>query len=233
VRYTLLVATINEIEGMRAIMPKVKPEWVDQILVSDYQSTDGTPEYARELGYEVVQQVHPGARFAYIDALPRAIGDVIIPFSPDGNCVPEVIPELRRKIEEGYDMVVASRYLDGLKSEDDGVVTGFGNSMFTGLINRLHRGHYTDAMGMYRAWRKDMFYDLELDKDEGYAPEKYFGTVLGVEPLLSVRVAKRRLRYTEVPGPEPARIGGKSKLKIVRWGGGYLGQIVRELWNWR
>jgi glycosyltransferase involved in cell wall biosynthesis len=233
VRYTLLVATINEIEGMRAIMPKVKREWVDQILVSDYGSTDGTPEYARELGYEVVHQRHPGPRFAYIDALPSAIGDVIIPFSPDGNCVPEVIPELRRTMEQGYDMVVASRYLGGLKSEDDGPVTGFGNTMFTGLINRLHRGHYTDAMGMYRAWRKDMFYALELDRDEGYAPEKYFRTILGVEPLLSVRVAKRRLRYTEVPGPEPARIGGVRKLKVFRWGGGYMAQIVRELWNWR
>ncbi len=49
---TLLVPTLNEIDGMKTIMPKIKPEWVDQILVVDGQSTDGTAEYAREQGYD-------------------------------------------------------------------------------------------------------------------------------------------------------------------------------------
>ena len=39
---TLLVLTLNEIEGMRQSMPQIKPEWVDQILVlNGGGSTDG------------------------------------------------------------------------------------------------------------------------------------------------------------------------------------------------
>ena len=37
------------------------------------------------------------------------------------------IPVLLEKMEEGYDMVIASRYLDAAKSEDDDWLTGFGN----------------------------------------------------------------------------------------------------------
>lgn len=56
VKTTLLIPTLNEIHGMRVIMPKIKKEWVDGILIVDGGSTDGTLEYARENGYEVFVQ---------------------------------------------------------------------------------------------------------------------------------------------------------------------------------
>src|SRR5436190_10686709 len=59
---TLLVPTLNEIDGMRSIMPQIRREWVDQILILDAGSTDGTVEYAREQGYELVIQKRPGIR---------------------------------------------------------------------------------------------------------------------------------------------------------------------------
>src|SRR4051794_40223674 len=99
-----MVPTLNELEGMRIIMPRVKSEWFEQILVVDGNSTDGTVDYARELGYEVIIQRRKGIRHAYIEAMPAVRGDVVITFSPDGNCVPELIPELIAKMSEGYDM---------------------------------------------------------------------------------------------------------------------------------
>ena len=53
---TLLVMTLNEINGMKAIMPKINRSWVDQIIVVDGQSTDGTIEWSIENGYEVYVQ---------------------------------------------------------------------------------------------------------------------------------------------------------------------------------
>ena len=44
---TLLVMALNEIDGMKAIMPKVDPSWVDQIILFDGGSTDGTVEWAK------------------------------------------------------------------------------------------------------------------------------------------------------------------------------------------
>ena len=230
---TLLVPTLNEIVGMRQIMPQVEPGWCDQILVVDGGSTDGTQEYARAQGYDLVVQQRRGIRHAYLEAFPQVRGEIVITFSPDGNSVAALIPELTQAVADGYDMVIASRYLPGARSEDDDWLTAFGNWSFTTLINVLHGGHYTDAMVMFRAYRTKIFWDLGLDRDEGYAPERLFRTVMGVEPLLSIRAAKKGLRVGEIPGDEPARIGGERKLQVFRWGGAYLAQTLRELYHWR
>ncbi|MFC1806579.1 glycosyltransferase family 2 protein [Planctomycetota bacterium] len=233
-KVTLLVPTLNEVVGIREVMPKIQPGWVDQIIILDGDSTDGTAEAARERGYFVHVQTARGLRQAYTEVLPLIEGDVLITFSPDGNCIPELIPPLIEKMKEGYDMVIVSRYAPGAKSEDDDWVTAFGNWLFTGTINLLHGGHYTDAMGIYRAYRTQLIYDLELNKDAGYAmAEKLFHTRLSWEPLLSVRAAKRKLRVGEIPGDEPARVGGQRKLQIFRWGAGYYLQFIRELFRWR
>lgn len=233
-KITLLIPTLNEIHGMKAVMPRVKPEWVDQILVVDGGSTDGTLEYAKERGYDVMIQKKKGLRFGFIEALPFIKGEVVIAFSPDGNSIPELIPRLAAKMREGYDMVIASRYLNGAKSEDDDFITAFGNWFLTKTVNILHASRYTDSLVMLRAYTVKLIYDLELDKEKSYAPfEKIFMTRIGWEPLMSVRAAKRKLKVAEIPGDEPPRIGGRRKLQIIRWGLAYFSQFIWEVFFWR
>ncbi len=233
-KITLLIPTLNEAQGMRVVMPKVKKEWVDQILVVDGKSKDGTADIARDMGYDVVIQQSPGIRGAYMDALPFIKGDVILAFSPDGNSIPELIPVCIDKMKQGYDMVIVSRYAPGAKSYDDDAVTAFGNRLFTGSINFLHRAQYTDAMVIYRAYRKQLIYDLDLDKDPSYSfEENLFRTKISWEPLLSIRAAKRRLKIAEIPGDEPAREGGERKLQVLKWGAAYMFEIWREIFIWR
>ncbi|OHB58192.1 MAG: histidinol phosphate phosphatase [Planctomycetes bacterium RBG_13_44_8b] len=233
-KVTLLVLTLNEIDGMKVIMPQIKREWVDQILVVDGGSTDGTIEYAKENGYELYIQKKKGFRHAYTEVLPYIKGDVVITFSPDGNSIAELIPGLISKMKEGYDMVIVSRYLGAAKSQDDDAITAFGNWLFTKTVNLLHRGNYTDAMVIFRAYKTKLIYDLELHKNEGYKmAEKLFCTNISWEPLLSVRALKRKLKIAEIAGDEPPRIGGERKLKIIRWGGAYYFQFIRELFCWR
>lgn len=232
-KITLLVMTWNEIDGMREIMPLIKKEWVDQIIIVDGGSTDGTIEYSRQQGYEVYVQKKKGFRNAYNEVLPLIKGDVVITFSPDGNSIPELIPPLIDKMKEGYDMVIVSRYLGNAKSHDDDFVTAFGNWLFTRTVNLLHAGHYTDAMVIYRAYKTRLIYDLELTADEGYIlAEKLFHTNISWEPLLSVRAAKKKLNIAEIPGDEPPRISGERKLKVLKWGGAYYFQFIREVFCW-
>ena len=231
---TLIALTLNEIDGMKAIMPKIDPEWVHQILILDGGSTDGTIEWARDHGFQVCVQKKRGIRHAYIEALGLIEGDIVLTISPDGNCPVEFIPAILKKMEEGYDLVIGSRYLDNAKSEDDDVVTAFGNWLFTRTVNLLHGGHYTDTMVIYRAFQKQLIYELDLEKEESYSlPERLFGTVSSWEPLMSVRAAKMRKKITEIAVGEPARIGGERKLQIFRWGAAYYFQFWRELWFWR
>jgi len=234
VKVTLLVPTLNECEGMKAIMPRIEEKWYDQLIVLDGGSTDGTIEYATQQGYFVYVQKKRGFRHGYTEVLPYIHGDTIITFSPDGNSIPELIPKIRDKIEEGYDMVIASRYLDGAKSCDDDLITAFGNWFFTKTVNLLYGGRYTDVMVIFRAYRTQLIYDLELHKDEGYrTAERLFNTNISWEPLLSVRAAKKHSKVTEIAGDEPARIAGERKLNILRWGAAYYFQFIREKFCWR
>jgi glycosyltransferase involved in cell wall biosynthesis len=231
---TLLVPTLNEIDGMKVIMPRIKREWFDQIIVLDGGSKDGTIEYAREQGYTVHVQTKPGIRQAYGEILSLIQGDILLTFSPDGNSIPELIPDLLAKMREGYDMVIVSRYYKGARSEDDDRITAFGNWFFTNTVNLLHRGHYTDAMVIYRAYKTQMIYDLELDQDRWYdTPEWLFRTRISWEPMLSARAARRRLKIGEIPGDEPPRIGGERKLQVWKWGAAYYFQFVRDFFLFR
>ena len=232
-RTTVLVMTLNEIDGMRSVLPKVKRDWVDQILVLDGGSTDGTVEWAREQGYEVYVQKAPGFRSAYLEVWPKLQGDVVVYFTPDGNSLPEAIPQLLDKMEEGYELVIASRYLGGAHSDDDDPVTSFGNWLFRTLTNLLLRrrggARMTDPLVMLRAFRKDLPHRLGLDRPEPFEGlERFFRTRVDWIPLMSWRSLKYGVRWCEIPADEPPRIGGERKLKIFQWGAVYLAQLLRE-----
>jgi len=219
---TLFLPVRNEIEGSRAIMPRIKKEWVDEIIVVDGNSTDGTYEYFRDNGYHVIKQKSKGLAGAYWEALEVTTGDVIIPFSPDGNSIPDLIPVLIEKIREGYDLVIASRYTIGAKSEDDDLITGFGNWMFTKLINILFGAKYTDVLVMYRAFRRDIINLLEINIEK----------LPALEVQLIIRCAKRKLKVAEIPGDEPKRIGGIRKMNPILNGSAVLWVILKELFIW-
>ncbi len=215
---TLLILTLNEIDGMREIMPRIKREWVSDILIVDGGSTDGTIEYAADRGYRLLHQRSAGPTQAYREALEEVRDGVVINFSPDGNCIPELIPALVAKISEGYDMVIASRYLGDAKSYDDDFITRFGNWFFTKAFNVLFGGHYTDSLSMFRAWRREI-----VEEFPAHLPPR-----AGIEPYLNIRCAKRKLRVAEIPGDEPKRIGGQRKMSPLGNGLAIVRLILTE-----
>lgn len=227
---TLLVVTLNEIDGMKAVMPHVDRNWVDQIIVSDGGSTDGTIEWAKAQGYELVVCPERGLTNAYMAAWPLVHGEIVIIFLPDGNCLPQAIPVLIDKMKEGYDLVIASRYLPPAKSFDDDTITRFGNGFFRFLVNfLLGRGNaakLTDPLGGFRAFRKGLPERLGVFRAEPM--DKFFLTRSCFLPLISMRALSNKIRWTEIPSDEPARIGGKRKLQIFRYGALHVAQILRE-----
>jgi glycosyltransferase involved in cell wall biosynthesis len=206
-KFTLFIPTKNEIDGVRAIMPKIRKEWVDEIIIIDGRSTDGTKEYLEENGYKVITQTLPKTMGAWWEGFQAATGDVIIPFSPDGNSIPEKIPELVEKMKQGYDMVIVSRYKGKAKSDDDDFLSGLANRWITGLINFLFKADYTDTLVMYRAFKKELLDKLDFNWEKSGKQFNIYGAGL-YELLFSVRCAKRKLKYAEIPGDEPERIDG-------------------------
>lgn len=229
-RVTLIVPTMNEVEGMQAIMPLIDPAWYDELLIVDGGSTDGTFEWCEAQGYRVVRQSGRGLPNAMNDGLELAENGILVTFSPDGNSIPELIPELVKKlIEDDCDMVIASRYLGDAYSEDDDALTAIGNSMFTWIINFLFRGSYTDSLVMYRAYRAEAVRAMLLahQGEENWFRRTY-PRVNSWEIGACTRACLLGLKVGEIEGVEPKRLWGERKMSIVRNGLGAVGQILSD-----
>lgn len=235
VKTTLIIPTLNELMGVKAIMPKVKPEWCDQVIVLDGKSTDGTVELARQMGYEIYTQKEAGLwngfRELFLSGMVK--GDIIVTFSPDGNSVPEGIPILSKIVELlDYDIVIASRYALGASSLDDTPITRFGNWLFTSLINLLCRDKYTDALVMFRAYKREVVETLGF-LDETPKTHRWLQKISGLsswEPPMSIRASKAGLRVAEIPIMEPPNVNGYGKRRVrwVKHGFILLAQILYE-----
>lgn len=214
---SIVVLTWNERTGLERMMPRIKRSWADEIVVVDNHSTDGTIAYCRQHGYRIVQQSRRGRGEAFRVGLRNTKSDIIVYFSPDGNEVPEDIPKLIRRMQQGYDMVIASRFTKRYRSDDAGIVRGSGNWFFTTLINALFGTHVTDAVNGFRAIRRKVMEDLRTDA-------QFFD----IEIQMTMRCAKRGYRIAEIPTREPKRLGGEGRLNTIIDGTKYLRTVLRE-----
>ena len=206
---TLVLYTMNEIEGIKSIFDRIPIDLFDQFFVMDNHSDDGTVEFLEECGVEVVQQKKSGRTNALIEAVERAVGDIIINLSSDGNEKPEDIPKILEKFDEGYEMVTASRFLPDSKvdTEDDKLrIRVFGNKLCAFLVNSCWGANVTDTTNGLRGITKLCY---ERTKLNTFSNTENF--------QLTIRCAKLKIKITEVPTEELPRIGGivKSDTKGV------------------
>jgi glycosyltransferase involved in cell wall biosynthesis len=221
---TLVILTLDEIDGVTEVVPKLPLHAVDEILVVDGGSRDGTIEFFEARGIRVIRQEQPGRGEAFRLAAQHARNDRLVFFSPDGNEDPDDIPRLADGLAAGYDMVIASRFMAGARSEDDDrfLFAGrrWGNLLFTWLANVLcGRGRWiTDTINGYRAITRATFLRLAPDA-HGYA----------IEFQMSIRALQLGLRVLEIPTHESPRIGrGVSNLNAIPVGFRFLGVLARE-----
>lgn len=206
-RVSLVVFTLNEIEGMKVIMPEIKQlqklGWIDEILVADGGSTDGTLEYCKYAGYPSFIQKGKGSGAAFNEAMERITGDAVILFAPDGNSPPEIIPEIVKNLNLDYDVITVSRYLPPAKSYDDDSLTAFGNWMFSKIASFLFRYKFTDVLNMYMGVTVDFIASQKITEN----------TKVSWASMMKMRAVRSGRTYIEIPGDEPKRIGGKRKLR--------------------
>lgn len=226
---SLILPTLNEIEGLKATLPSIDQSLFGEIIVVDGRSTDGTQEWCRQQGLIVIEQEKRGMPEALEKAFALSKGDLIVVYTPDGNSKADVLPEILNKLRDGYDLVIASRYKGEATSQDDTFLTGFGNWFFTGLVNFCFGGVYTDTLVAYRGYSRSAIIKMRL-MEQGYESKirRRFFYMNGWELGSSIRASILGLKACEISAAEPPRIGGKSKLSIVKNGFGSLFQVAHD-----
>ncbi len=119
---SVVIPTYNEAENIGDLVRDVAEVLEDrsyEILVVDDNSPDGTAEKVEELkgdieGLKLVRREgKSGIGAAYKEGFSKVGGDVVVQMDADFSHPPEKIPELVAAVEEGTNIAVGSRYVDG------------------------------------------------------------------------------------------------------------------------
>jgi glycosyltransferase involved in cell wall biosynthesis len=218
VKSALFISTLNEIEGLTALAKSISFNAFDECYALDGGSTDGTISFYEEHGIPVTQNVKKGEIFNVGASLTTC--DELVFFAPDGNEDPDDLVPLLEKLREGYDMVIASRFLEGARNEEDSQIfkwRKWANQVFTQLVRLRWGGEITDTINGYRAVRRAALLAMNLEP-----------TGFDIEFQMSIRALKLGMKIAELPTQEGGRIGGESTAYSFHTGWMMLNRLVRE-----
>lgn len=190
----------------------------------DGGSTDGTLEFFSERAVPVISQSKRGRGQAFQLAFAEIEADAFIFFSPDGNENPEDLPRFRPLLEQGADIVIASRMMEGARNEEDDQTLRWrkwANNAFNGMANLAFRrtGPYvTDSINGYRAITASAAKRLALDADD-----------YTIEYQMTMRALKAGLSIAEFPSLEGHRVAGETQARSIPTGIRFLRAFGREL----
>lgn len=207
-RLTLCLLTWNEITGCQKDVPQLDPGRFEEVYAIDGGSTDGTAEYLQSQGVRVYQQDKPGYNNAYLSAFRRCGTDAVIMFHPKGTVDPKVTLEFRQYLQDGYDLVIASRMISGGMNEEDLRLLKtrkwfvMGLAAVIGAMWRREGNFVWDLVHGCRAMRKDAFFAIEPLPDR-----------LSIDLEMVVRSYRKRLKRIEFAVHEKPRAYGETHFK--------------------
>jgi glycosyltransferase involved in cell wall biosynthesis len=219
---TLVLLTLNEIDGLRQTWDALPIDEFNTVLAVDGGSTDGSREFLSQRGVPILDQPSPGRGVAFRVAAEASKDDRLVFFSPDGNEDPADIVRLDDLVLQGADLAIASRFAVGAVNEENDAIRPRArvNQTLTWVANRLfnHGPFVTDTINGYRAMRRQAFLDL------GTSVKRF-----PIEYQISIRAMRRRWRIEEVPTIEGQRAGGESKALSWPVGKDHLKVLLSEL----
>lgn len=210
-KISVIIPTRNEAGCIGRVLKEIPNKIVDEIIIIDGHSTDSTKQeaqaYLRKGKDKFIFQKKKGFGNALQQALSAARGDILIILNGDGSQDPKDIPKLVKKIKEGNEYVMASRYAKGARSDDDTIIRFIGNRSLTFFTNMLHRTHVSDSLFFYTAITRNGFKKLHLTSPNfEYCIE------------MLIKAKKAGLKFAEVPVIERSRFAGKSKVSALPTG---------------
>ena len=214
---SLIIPTLNEEQTIGRVLAQVPQGVVDEVLVIDGHSTDATREMALKMGAKVIlQEGGKGYGRAAMTGIKYAAGDIIVFLTADLSQNPQDIPKLLAKLNEGYALVMASRYIKGGGSSDDTFLHYIGNKFFTFLCNFLHGSRFSDSLYFFLAAKKEVF-----EKANAISP--------GFEYCIEfpIKAHKAGFKIAQIPSFEKKRLAGEAKVRSFRHGWKILLKILK------
>jgi glycosyltransferase involved in cell wall biosynthesis len=231
-RVSVVIPTYNEAKNLPYVFSRL-PADLHEVIVVDGRSVDDTIDVARSLRPDVriVLQTRLGKGNAVACGFAAATGDIIVMLDADGSADPQEIPLFVAALTDGADFAKGTRFAEGGGSTDITRIRAWGNRWLNRTANLLYGTRYTDLCYGYNAVWSRCLPALELDPGPQRSRGKAWGDGFEIETLINTRMAKARLRITEVPSFERPRLHGLSNLHTWRDGCRVLGALLVERLN--
>jgi dolichol-phosphate mannosyltransferase len=212
IELSIVVPTYMEAENIPELVERVEnalKELSFEIIIIDDNSPDGTADLAEKFNdiYGNIKVLRRpgklGLGSAVLEGFRKAESEVLAIMDADLQHPPELLPQMYRKVQEGYSLVIASRYVDG------GGVEGLSflrKIISLGAVKLAHlilpkTRNIKDPMSGFFMLKREAINDVELSSR-------------GFKMLLEILIKGKQNSVVEVPYTFKLRRKGKSKLNL-------------------
>lgn len=216
VRSVVVIPTYQEADNVDRLLRSIRSHAPDlDIMIVDDNSPDGTADIADRLaselgGVEIVRR--PGKaglgvayRHGFRHALSRGY-DVIGQMDADLSHDPTVLPQLRARLAEGFDVCVGSRYVPGGSAPNWGWVRRQLSRWANSYARAMLKLNFNDATTAFRFYKADVLEGIDIDGTTAN------GYLFQIET--GFRVSNHGYRVAEIPITFLDREAGASKMAV-------------------
>jgi glycosyltransferase involved in cell wall biosynthesis len=218
-KLTVVIPALNEEETIAETLKSLEGvlRLRHEVIVVDDSSDDGTAEVVRQMAvrYPHVRLVSSRRPRGITNALKSGFEEVRTPVTvvlmADAADDPHTIEKMYEKVEEGYDVVCASRYMPGGKRLGGPWLQGLFSRFVCASLRRLTGIPTHDVSNAFKMYRTQFLNGTPLE-------EAGFASSLEI----CVKAFLKGYRIAEVPTVWRGRTAGKSSFRIFRVARSYL-----------
>src|SRR3954469_9372663 len=194
-KVSFLIPAYNEAATIGSVIDRIEHLDIEhEIVVVDDGSTDQTGAIVAgradgDARIVLSRKTNAGKGSALRDGIPRCTGDIVVIQDPDMEYDPADVPELIEPILRGVADVVYGSPLAGGRPQRAYLFWHLlGNRFLSLLTNVLFNTTLSDMETGYKAFRIDVLRSLDLRENR-----------FGIEPEITAKICKRKLRIYELP----------------------------------